>query len=147
MTETTSRICTFRVNGLLLGLKVSDVQEVVKSQHITPVPLAPPIVLGLVNLRGLVLPAVNLKWRLGLQSTENDCGIHVVLRHGTELISLPVDSIEDVVTLDNHRRANPPENLHLSLRDACAAAWDLGNQLLLELDPERLIRQRDSENT
>jgi chemotaxis signal transduction protein len=63
------------------------------------------------------------------------------------LISLPVDSIEDVVTLDNHRRANPPENLHLSLRDACAAAWDLGNQLLLELDPERLIRQRDSENT
>ena len=79
MTETTSRICTFRVNGLLLGLKVSDVQEVVKSQHITPVPLAPPIVLGLVNLRGLVLPAVNLKWRIGLQSTENDCGIHVVL--------------------------------------------------------------------
>lgn len=47
MTETTSRICTFRVNGLLLGLKVSDVQEVVKSQHITPVPLAPPLCLDL----------------------------------------------------------------------------------------------------
>lgn len=147
MTEPTSRICTFRVNGLLLGLKVSDVQEVVKSQHITPVPLAPPLVLGLVNLRGLVLPAVNLKWRIGLKSMEGDCGIHVVLRHGTELISLPVDSIEDVVTLDNHRRSNPPENLPLSLRDACAAAWDLGNQLLLELDPERLIRPRESENT
>lgn len=137
----------FRVKGFLLGLKVSDVQSVVKSLQITPVPLAPPIVLGLVNLRGQVLPAVNLKWRLGLETNESDCGIHVVLRHGTELISLPVDTIEDVVTLEPHQRVNPPENLHHSLRDACASAWDMRNQLLLELDPERLMRSRDSENT
>jgi len=138
-------LCTFRLGGMLLGLPVSDVQEIVRSSAITPVPLAPPLVRGLVNLRGLVLPALDLRWRLGMDRAGSEPGIHVILSRDGELISLPVDSIDDVLNLSDHRRLPTPETLNGPLRDSCRAAWDLSDELLLELDPEKLLRGRETE--
>jgi len=139
-------LCTFRLGGILLGLPVSEVQEIVRSSHITPVPPAPPLVKGLVNLRGQVMPAIDLRWRLGNERGNREPGIHVILSHGNELISLPVDSIDDVMNLSHDRRLPPPETLNRPLRESCGAAWDLSNELLLELDPAKLLRGRDSES-
>jgi purine-binding chemotaxis protein CheW len=140
-----TRLCTFRLGGMLLGLPVSDVQEIVRASAITPVPLAPPLVRGLVNLRGQVLPAIDLRWRLGMERAGSEPGIHVILSRDGELISLPVDSIDDVMNLADHRRLPAPETLDGPLRDSCRAAWDLADELLLELDPERLLVFREGE--
>lgn len=138
-------ICTFRLGGVLLGLPVSVVQEIVRSSVIMPVPLAPPLVKGLVNLRGQVLPALDLRWRLGMAHTGREPGIHVILAREGELISLPVDSIDDVLTLGDSRCLPPPETLNGPLRDSCRAAWDLFDELLLELDPEKLLKSRETD--
>ena len=141
----TTGLCTFRLGGILLGLPVSDVQEIVRASAVTPVPLAPPLVRGLVNLRGQVLPALDLRWRLGMDRAGREPGIHVILSRDGELISLPVDSIDDVLSLGSDRRLPPPETLHRPLREACLAAWDLVDELLLELDPERLLGLREGD--
>lgn len=138
-------ICTFRLGGILLGLPVSAVQEIVRASAIIPVPQAPQLVKGLVNLRGQVLPALDLRWRLGMSHIEREPGIHVILSNEGELISLPVDSIDDVLNLSESRRLPPPETLNGPLRDSCRAAWDLTDELLLELDPEKLLKCRDPE--
>lgn len=138
-------VCTFRLGGILLGLPVASVQEIVRASAITPVPLAPPLVRGLVNLRGQVLPALDLKWRLDMDQAGHEPGIHVIVSRDGELISLPVDAIDDVLNLAVSRRLPPPETLGRALRESCAGAWDLGDELLLELDPEKLLCAREND--
>ena len=62
--------CSFTLDGLLFGVVVEKVQEVLRYQEMTRVPLAPPVVCGLINLRGQIVPAIDLRRRLELPVEE-----------------------------------------------------------------------------
>ena len=73
---------TFVVDRLLFGVEVEKVQEVIRYQAMTRVPLAPPVVRGLINLRGQIVTAVDLRCRLGLRPRATaDLPMNVVIRH------------------------------------------------------------------
>ena len=66
----TSQVCTFYVNSQMYGVEVESVQEVIRYQHMTEVPLAPDSVVGLINLRGQIVTAIDLRRRLECSRTK-----------------------------------------------------------------------------
>ena len=137
---TSGQLATFRLDGDLYGVEVEHVQEVLRSQGITRVPLSPPAVAGLINLRGQVVTAIELRELLGRppRPEGTDPVVIVVRLHG-EAVSLLVDSIADVVDVNSRDFEAPPDTLDGSARDLILGAYKLDGQLLLALDVNRAV--------
>ncbi|MEJ5944019.1 chemotaxis protein CheW [Pseudokineococcus basanitobsidens] len=133
---------TFELAGDLYGLDVRRVQEVLADQAVTPVPLAPPEVAGLVNLRGQVVTALELRRRLGLPARPRTSGAvapHVVVRDGEDVVALVVDALGDVVEVADDDVQPPPDTLTGPLADLVTGACPLPDRLLLPLDVDALV--------
>jgi purine-binding chemotaxis protein CheW len=132
--------CTFYVAGHYFGLDVLRVQEIIRWQEITRVPLAPPVVRGLINLRGQIVTALDLRLRLGLGPCPADRQqVNVVVRSDDGAISLLVDEIGDVLEVQESLFERTPETLTGPSRELIRGAYKLSDRLLLVLDPERTI--------
>lgn len=139
MTLTDSTMyCTFRIDGLYLGIDAGVVQEVLREQPITPVPLASPEVRGLINLRGQIVTAIDLAMLLGLPRAARR--MNVVVRTGAEAVSLLVDAIDDVVTLGAAEHAPVPSTVDAATAAHLVATGTLDDELLLVLDPAAAAR-------
>ena len=134
------QLCSFHLDTLLFGVEVEQVQEVRRPQALTKVPLAPPAVAGLINLRGQVVTAIELRERLGRppRPEGTDPVVIVVRLHG-EAVSLLVDSIADVVDVDLRDFEAPPDTLDGAARDLIRGAYKLHGQLLLALDVQKAV--------
>jgi purine-binding chemotaxis protein CheW len=133
-----SQLCTFYVDDMFFGVDVRKVQEVLRHQPICRVPLAPPVVAGLINLRGQIVVALDLRKRLGLPpNPAGDPAMNVVLSDEGGAVSLQVDSIDDVVSVDAADFEPRPETVRGEVRDLIEGVYKLGGRLLLLLDTER----------
>lgn len=145
MTEATHQFCTFHVDGLFLGIDVQQVQEVIRYQEMTRVPLAPSAISGLINLRGQIVTALDLRCRLGLRPrAANELPMNVVVRDGENAVSLLVDRIGDVVEVDNKLFEPPPSTVRASVRGLIVGAYKLPDRLLLVLDTDRALAECES---
>jgi purine-binding chemotaxis protein CheW len=132
------QFCTFFLNGLYFGVEVTHVQEVLRYQPMTRVPLAPPTVHGLINLRGQILTAIDLRRRLDLPArTGERLPMNVVVRTADGAISLLVDEIGDVVEIHDDIFERPPETLRGVARELVRGVYKLKERLLLVLDTEK----------
>src|SRR5262249_16078412 len=132
--------CTFYIDGHYFGLDVLKVQEVIRSQHMTPVPLAPAAVRGLINLRGQIVTAVDLRERLKLAPRQSDQEpVNVVVRTDDGAVSLLVDEIGDVLEMPESLFERPPETMDPAARELVLGAYKLPERLLLILDTERTV--------
>ncbi|ROS25761.1 chemotaxis protein CheW [Cellulomonas sp. PhB150] len=130
-----SSYVTFTVDDGLYGVDVQRVQEALRAQTRTRVPLAPEGVSGLVNLRGQVVLTVDLRPRLGLPPLgEGAEQMMVVVQVGGETVSLLVDEIGDVVDVEPGRVEAPPDTLDVAIRPLIRSACTLDDRLLLVLD-------------
>lgn len=133
-----TQLCTFHVHDLLFALEVIRIQEVIRFEQITQVPLASSVVRGLINLRGQIVTAVDLRSRLGLPRFENEeAPMNVVIRSEEGLVSIIVDDIGDVLEVDELAFEPPPATLPPHLKAVVDAVCKLPDRLLLVLDPER----------
>jgi purine-binding chemotaxis protein CheW len=133
------QFCSFVVEGFLFGVEVSEVQEVLSHQTMTAVPLAPPAVGGLINLRGQIVTAIDLRTRLGLPARDEQLPMNVVVRCAEDVASLLVDEIGDVVTVTEDRFERPPETLEGVARELITGTYKLDDRLLLVLDIARAL--------
>jgi len=132
------QFATFSVAGARYGIDVLRVQEALRAQARTTVPLAPPGITGLVNLRGQVVMLLDLRTRLGLGPLAADAEpMMIVVEVDGEPISLLVDEIGDVIDVDDTQFETPPDTLPAALRDIILGAYKLDNGLLLALDVNR----------
>ncbi len=134
------RLCTFYLDDLLFGIDVDAVQEVLRFQTMTPVPLAPTVVAGLINLRGQIVTALDLRRRLELP--ERPAGLlpaNVVLRSTTVGASLLVDAIGEVVDVEDESFEAPPETVQGMARQLIVGAYKLPEQLLFLLDLKKTL--------
>jgi purine-binding chemotaxis protein CheW len=132
------RLVTFTLGGRHYGVDVAAVREVLRGLPRTRVPLAPSSLAGLVNLRGQVLTAIDLREQLGLppRPPEQDPML-VVVRAAGEPAALLVDSIGSVVDVEDEQFQRPPETLSGPVRDLIHGAYLLPDRLLLALDVAR----------
>jgi purine-binding chemotaxis protein CheW len=146
MSTSNFQYCTFHVESLFLGIDVQQVQEVIRYQKMTRVPLAPATICGLINLRGQIVTAVDLRCRLGLPLRENgDLPMNVVVRDGDTNVSLLVDRIGDVLQVDDELYEPPPLTVTPQLRNLIRGAYKLPGQLLLVLDTARILEECDQQ--
>lgn len=133
-------VLTLTVGGQLCGVPVLLVRDVLGTQSITPIPLAPAEIEGAMNLRGRIVTAVDLRRRLGLPP--RDAGaqpMSIVVEHGGELYSMLADAVGDVVPLSAADRAPNPPTLDALWRDVSRGVHRSDGQLLILLDVERLL--------
>lgn len=133
--------CTFRLADLTFGIEVQRVQEVIRPQALTAVPRANRVVEGLINLRGQIVTAVDLRRRLEMPERPDDTpGMNVVVRTGDGALSLLVDEIGDVVHVDESTFETPPDTLEGVARELIVGAYKLEARLLLILDVDQTVR-------
>ncbi|MFO0923691.1 MAG: chemotaxis protein CheW [Pirellulales bacterium] len=137
---TATQLCTFMLDNQMFGVDVQSVQEVIRYQEMTEVPLAPDAVCGLINLRGQIVTAIDLRKRLGLPGRPADqLPMNVVVRSDDGAISLLVDQIGDVQEIDQEFFEPPPETLQGESRKMIRGAYKMKDRLLLILDTERAM--------
>jgi len=134
----TSQFCTFYLDTLLFGVELKGVQEVIRSLDVTKVPLAPGTVSGLLNLRGQIVTAVDLRSRLELELREPGLlAMNVVVRSADGAVSLLVDEIGDVVEVEQTTFEPPPETMRGSVRTMILGVHKLDDHLMHVLDIEK----------
>lgn len=139
-----NQYCTFHLGDLFFGVEVQKIQEVIRYQEMTRVPLASPVVQGLINLRGQIVTAIDLRRRLELPPRNDDqLPMNVVIRTDDGPMSLLVDEIGDVLEMNPEDFERPPETLSGVARQLIKGAYKLPNRLLLTLDTEKAIQTLD----
>ncbi len=134
------QFCTFSLGDLFFGVEVEKVQEVLRFQEMTQVPLAPPLISGLINLRGQIVTAIDLRRRLGLcDRPEGQTPMNVVVRTDDGAVTLLVDEIGDVLEVEEEFFEGPPETLTGPALELVRGVYKLEGQLLLILDTDKAI--------
>jgi purine-binding chemotaxis protein CheW len=132
--------CSFRLGDFLFGVQAGRVQEVLRGVPVTPVPLAPPGLVGLLNLRGQVVNVLDLKKRLGLQETPpGQAPFCVILKDRSQWLGLLVDEIGDVLEPPAASFEEAPANLSGEARKLILGAYKLRKRLLLVLDLDKAL--------
>lgn len=135
-----SQFCTFLLEDYLFGVEVKQVQEVLRYQELTRVPLAPKLIRGLVNLRGQIVTAIDLRDRLELSERSSDAlPMNVIVRTDSGTVSLLVDKIGEVVEVTDDLFEARPETVEGVARELIVGAYKLENRLLLILDTEKTV--------
>jgi len=138
--RSTSQFSTFSVGDMFFGVDVLQVQEVLKLQPMTPVPQAPDVIEGLINLRGQIVTAIDMRRRLTLPPRPVELSpMNIVVSTSDGAVSLLVDEIGDVIEVDAADFEMRPANLAPIARDIIRGVYKLKNNLLLVLDAERAV--------
>ncbi len=140
ISDTTQEFVTFKIAGQFFGIPVLKVQDVLSSYRITRIPLAPPEIMGSLNLRGRVVTAIDMRARLGLPVRSDDGdSMSIVAEHEGELYSLVVDTVGEVLALSTDTFDRNPPTLEPKFRAVSDGIYRLDEQLLVVLDVNRLL--------
>ncbi len=132
---------TFRIEDLLLGVEVTRVQEVLRYQEMTVVPLAHAAIEGLINLRGQIVIAINTRSSLGLDAApEGALPMNMVIQSPDGAVSLLVDEIGDVIHVPAEAYAPVPDNMPQAQRQLIECVYELESGLMLVLDTARVLQ-------
>ena len=142
----TTQYCTFTLDSQCFGVEVQQVQEVIRYQELTRVPLASRVVSGLINLRGQIVTAIDLRRRLDMPDRPAGAlPMNVVVRTGDGAVSMLVDEIGDVIEVPSHDFESPPETLSGPARALIHGAYKLNGQLLLVLNTTEAVEVPSAE--
>ena len=128
-----------RVGEQLFGISVMIIEDVLRHQPAAHIPLAPPVISGLLNLRGRIVTVMDMRLRLGLMPSTVK-RMHVVVEHDNELYSLLVDTVGDVLGLSSDRFEGPPANMEERWKHMVSRVYSLEDELLIVLDIPALLK-------
>ena len=139
------QFCTFFLKDQFFGVPVQKVQEVIRYQEMTRVPLTPPVIRGLINLRGQIVLAIDLRRRFAMEDRpETQLPMNVVVRTEDGPVSFLVDEIGDVLEVDEESFERPPDTVEGQTRELVLGVYKLREQLMLVLDTERAVGGEDA---
>jgi purine-binding chemotaxis protein CheW len=139
-TEEVRQFATFLIDGLVFGIEVLKVQEVIPFQDMTAVPLASDSVKGLINLRGQIALAIDTRHVMGMPSRSRQAKpLNLVVRSEDGIASLLVDDIGDVVDVLPEMRAAVPDTVSAQQKSLLECVYMLRNGLMLALDITQLL--------
>jgi purine-binding chemotaxis protein CheW len=139
MLETTTEYVTATVGGQLFGLPIGRVQDVFVLDRLTRVPLAAAEIAGVLNLRGRIVTAIDMRARLGLAPGEGGKRMAIGIEVKGESYGLLIDAIGEVMSLPTVGRDGNPVNLEPRLARVSAGVHRLDDRLLVVLDVDRVL--------
>lgn len=145
---TQRQFCTFFLDQIYFGIDIESIQEIIRDRPITRVPLAPSDIRGLIDLRGQIIPVVDLQHRLGIETqvsslstdrnVDEDGEYNIVIRIANEIVSLRVENIGDIIELADADLEPPIATLQGNIRNFLQGVYKLDRNFLLVLDPEKV---------
>jgi purine-binding chemotaxis protein CheW len=131
---------TAMIGGQLFGLPILHVQDVFKPERLTRVPLAPTEIAGVLNLRGRIVTLIDMRSRLGLGKRNDDVpSMAIGVESRGESYGLLIDSVGEVLKLDDETREPNPVNLDPRLARVSAGIHRLEGKLLMVVDVDRVL--------
>ncbi|AMV30578.1 Chemotaxis protein CheW [Pirellula sp. SH-Sr6A] len=131
---------TFFCNRAVLGLDISYVQEINRTVNLTRVPLSPPCVRGVMNLRGEVVTMLDLRILMGLPAGEpSKLSRNLILKYEGEVFGLWVDGVADILTIENAHIAPPPSNLSMTESRLIRGVYQSEKGLVMLIEPKELL--------
>ena len=150
MTSNESQIVLFSLDGVLYGTDVHQVREVREVQDITPVPYAPFYVEGVTNLRGEVIPVIDLRKRFGIREKDEDKKgkiMIVVQGEDKKAVGIIVDSVMEVMSISQNDTERTPDILTTADSDCVLGVAKRGEDLIILLDLQKVVSKKDVEAT
>ena len=136
----TSDYVTMIVGGQLFGIPVLEVHDVFVPSKLAHVPMAPPEVAGVLNLRGRIVTAIDLRQRLGFEPRDPAAQVMaVVIEYQGEPYSLLVDEVGEVLSLEANCFERNPSNLDAKLRDVSNGIFRLEDRLMVVIQLDKII--------
>ncbi len=140
----TSQFLTFKLEGELFALGIAKVREVLEYSVATKVPRMPEFVQGVINLRGTVVPVVDVKLRLGLPPTQRTVDTCIVITEvdidgETTVLGALADSVQEVVDLDPSQIGPPPRMGSRVAADCLQGMGKRDNEFVMLLDIDRVL--------
>jgi purine-binding chemotaxis protein CheW len=133
----------FTIAGQMFGLPIARVQDVFKPERITRVPLAGVEIAGVLNLRGRIVTAIDMRYRLDAERRDAaDAPMAIGIEAKGESFGLLVDTVGEVLKLPEVNREPAPINLDRKLAALAAGVYRLDGQLLVVLDVDRVLDLR-----
>lgn len=131
---------TFRLDGIDYGIPIKQVQEIRGWTRVTPLPNSPRYIKGVLNLRGTIVPIIDLRLRFNLSESEyNATTVIVVVNVGRRLAGLVVDGVSDVISLAPDQKRNPPEFEGHANRQFIQGLTQVDEKLLVLIDVDKLV--------
>ena len=139
------QVSTFRVGRHEFALDILAVQEVLQHQGCTPIPLSPPDVAGLINLRGRIVTTIDLRVRLGIDDQPSASPVNIVVQHqNAGPINLLADAIGDVVSIDASQVQGVPETVDEVTRTYVTSVLKRPQSVVMLLDVSRITSLTDA---
>jgi purine-binding chemotaxis protein CheW len=133
---------TFRLDGLDYGIAIQQVQEIRGWTRVTPLPNSPRYIKGVLNLRGTIVPIIDLRLRFNLHEGTYDAStVIVVVNVGGRLAGLVVDAVSDVINIPPGQRRSAPEFEGQANRQFIQGLTQADEKLLVLLDVDKLVNQ------
>jgi purine-binding chemotaxis protein CheW len=141
--EQLKQLVGFMLGGELFGVDILMVQEIIRSTAITRVPNAPDFVEGVINLRGNIIPVIDLRRRLNMHDREGAKETRewiLILTIGTRITGFIVDLVTEVIKIDEADIDPPPDIIVSGLESQyISGVCDIGERLLILLDFNRIL--------
>lgn len=135
---------TFRLGDQDYGIAISKVQEIREWTKVTPLPNSPPYIKGMLNLRGAIVPVVDLRMRFGLETLERDSfTVIIVVNVGGRLAGIVVDTVSDVISVDPSQRRILPEFEGHANRRFIEGLLQIEDKLMVLLNIDELVTSED----
>ena len=151
--EDTVQLVTFQVGAEEYGLDINSITEVVRPLKITPLPRMPEFIEGVVNLRGIIIPIVDLRKRFGLAAFHDDLrkmrmmitkGVAATsAANGQELLGLVVDTVQEVLHVPKKDIEPAPAAATGKQSDFVNGMGKVGNRLIILLDIARILSPQE----
>ncbi|MDE7311790.1 MAG: chemotaxis protein CheW [Eubacterium sp.] len=144
--EHKSKYMTFKSGNEYFGLKIQYVNEIIQIQAITSVPETEDYIKGLINLRGKIIPVIDVRLRFGQEAfTYNDRTCIIVIQYQEMMVGLIVEKIADVVEIKDSDILPPPtiSRSDQGNRKYIYGIGKIGESVKLLLDPDKLLRDVD----
>jgi len=143
-----SQILTFRLDGQDYGVSILKIQEIKGWDKITPIPNSPAYVKGVLNLRGVIVPVIDLRLRFGLKEAERDIfTVIIVANVGGRLAGIVVDAVSDVINVGTEQLCEAPEYEGQQNREFIKGLAQVDGKLLVLLDIDRLVNPDSLDKT
>ena len=141
------QLVTFTISSEEFGLDILKVQEIIRTMEITRVPKAPDFVEGVINLRGKVIPIIDLRKRFGMESKPHDNQTRIiVVEISGRIIGFVVDSVSEVLRIQSNTVEPPPPIVSGVDSEYINGVGKLDDRLLILLDIDRLLSDAEQGN-
>lgn len=142
--KTSGRYLTFWTDNQLFGIPIASVEQIVKIQTITTIPEFPEYAKGIIDLRGSIIPVIDVRLRLHKQEVPyNDRTCIIVTSIQQNLVGLIVDEVDEVTKIEDEAISNPPKMTSNVTNTYLTGIAKLADKVVLLLDSEKILKNEE----